>query len=96
MIIVGGKKFTKNELDLINKNILGRYERLKNLSIERLNIIYNLEFCFSCPSKYEEFGISPLEVMKSRCSVITTNLSSISEVVVEVAIKIDCIISKKN
>lgn len=51
--------------------------------------LYNLATVFVWPSLYEGFGIPPLEAMQSGCPVITSNTSSLPEVVGEGAITID-------
>lgn len=51
--------------------------------------LYNLATIFVWPSLYEGFGIPPLEAMQSGCPVITSNTSSLPEVVGEGAITID-------
>ncbi len=51
--------------------------------------LYNLASVFVYPSVYEGFGIPPLEAMKCGCPVVTSNISSLPEVVENAAIKID-------
>lgn len=47
---------------------------------------YNAATCLVFPSLYEGFGIPLLEAMKSGCPVITSNISSMPEVVEDAAI----------
>lgn len=56
---------------------------------ERLSEFYNSADLFLFPSYYEGFGLPPLEAMACGCPVVTTNCSSIPEVVGNAAIKID-------
>lgn len=51
-----------------------------------LAILYNLAHLFVYPSLYEGFGIPPLEAMKCGCPVITSNTSSLPEVVGDAAL----------
>lgn len=50
---------------------------------------YNAAECFVFPSLYEGFGIPLLEAMKSGCPVITSNISSMPEVVEDAAILVN-------
>jgi glycosyltransferase involved in cell wall biosynthesis len=54
-----------------------------------LAILYRLAMVFVFPSLYEGFGLPPLEAMASGTPVITSNVSSLPEVVGDAAILID-------
>ena len=54
-----------------------------------LAILYRLARVFVFPSLYEGFGLPPLEAMASGTPVITSNVSSLPEVVGEAAMLID-------
>jgi glycosyltransferase involved in cell wall biosynthesis len=54
-----------------------------------LAILYRLARVFVFPSLYEGFGLPPLEAMASGTPVITSNLSSLPEVVGDAAMLID-------
>ena len=54
-----------------------------------LPLIYNMAFCFLFPSYYEGFGIPPLEAMQSAIPTITSNNSSLPEVVGDGGILVD-------
>ena len=83
LVIVGGKGWKYSEI----------YDLVRNLNIEKeviftghvlnkeLPIIYNLADLFVFPSLYEGFGIPLLEAMACGCPVITSNISSMPEVV---------------
>lgn len=82
IVAFGGGTFTNKELELIKslgfqqnfvQNILGDDNTLASL--------YRNAICFIYPSKYEGFGIPPLEAMAAECPVVASNTSSIPEVV---------------
>lgn len=56
---------------------------------EHLPILYNACEAFVYPSLYEGFGLPPLEAMSCGAPVITSNLTSIPEVVKDAGILID-------
>ncbi|GMO69560.1 MAG: hypothetical protein Ta2A_17630 [Treponemataceae bacterium] len=55
-----------------------------------VNVIYSNALFFTFISKYEGFGTPPLEAMMAGTPVITSNNSSLPEVVGDAAITIDC------
>ena len=59
------------------------------LSVETLAILYRLADAFVFPSLYEGFGLPPLEAMASGTPVLTSNISSLPEVVGDAALLID-------
>ena len=56
---------------------------------ETLAVLYRLARVFVFPSLYEGFGLPPLEAMASGTPVITSNVSSLPEVVGDAAVLID-------
>jgi len=56
---------------------------------DTLAILYRLASVFVFPSLYEGFGLPPLEAMASGTPVITSNVSSLPEVVGQAALMID-------
>jgi glycosyltransferase involved in cell wall biosynthesis len=56
---------------------------------EDLPALYNLATVFVYPSIYEGFGLPPLEAMQCGCPVITSNVSSLPEIVGDAAIKVN-------
>ena len=56
---------------------------------EDLPIFYSFAQWFVFTSQYEGFGLPPLEAMQCGCPVITSNTSSLPEVVGDAGIMID-------
>ena len=56
---------------------------------ETLSILYRLASVFVFPSLYEGFGLPPLEAMACGTPVVTSNISSLPEIVGDAAILID-------
>jgi glycosyltransferase involved in cell wall biosynthesis len=56
---------------------------------QTLAVLYRLAAVFVFPSLYEGFGLPPLEAMASGAPVITSNVSSLPEVVGDAAVLID-------
>ncbi len=57
--------------------------------IETLAVLYRLADVFVFPSLYEGFGLPPLEAMASGAPVVTSNVSSLPEVVGDAALLVD-------
>ncbi len=56
---------------------------------DMLAVLYRLAGVFAFPSLYEGFGLPPLEAMASGTPVVTSNVSSLPEVVGDAAVLID-------
>jgi len=88
-IIAFGKKFKSHELKYISKlgisgnvlNMTGNDDLLVGLYKGAEMLVY--------PSKYEGFGLPPLEAMSNGCPVVCSNSSSIPEVVGNAAFLVD-------
>ncbi len=80
LVISGGGPLSKDEVELLEVCVPGRYRYAGFLSTESLNIEYNKSLCLLYPSLYEGFGIPVLEAMRAGCPVIATNSSSVPEV----------------
>jgi len=72
-----------NSLNLDNEVIFTEF-----ISEESLRAYYCSAECFVFPSLYEGFGFPPLEAMACGCPVISSDSSSLPEVVAEAAIKV--------
>jgi len=77
---VGGGGFTSSELSFLARELPGRVRHWGDVSVERLNELYNAALCLLYPSSYEGFGIPILEAMSAGCPVIAVRASSIPEV----------------
>jgi len=88
----GGEEvdFRKETLRTIgNLNLADEVIFTGHVSGEQLAAYYSNAKCFVFPSVYEGFGFPPIEAMSCGCPVITSNVSSLPEVVGEAAIQID-------
>lgn len=91
-LVIVGKKGWKSENIMQLIEDLGVKEDILftgYVKEKELAKLYNLASVFAYPSLYEGFGIPPLEAMKCGCPVITSNISSLPEVVDDAAILID-------
>src|SRR5688572_20744872 len=74
----------------VHRHDIHRYVRfLGFVPDETLAVLYRLASVFVFPSLYEGFGLPPLEAMASGTPVITSNVSSLPEVVGDGAILVD-------
>ena len=74
----------------VHQHQLHKYVRfLGYLPEETLAIMYRLAGLFVFPSLYEGFGLPPLEAMASGTPVVTSNVSSLPEVVDDAAVLVD-------
>ncbi|MEG2539419.1 MAG: glycosyltransferase family 1 protein, partial [Clostridium sp.] len=83
IVIIGPSKDEHQKLTELAKN-LGIEDRIQFTGYvphEDLPLFYNACETFIYPSLYEGFGLPPLEAMSCRCPVITSNISSIPEIV---------------
>ena len=90
IVAFGGGEFTSRELFEINELGFkdGFVQQLEG-SDEILASLYSNAICFVYPSLYEGFGLPPLEAMAAGCPVVSSNTSSIPEVVNKAAVYFD-------
>ena len=91
-LVIAGKKYAvyhkvlkEIEENNLNENVIFT----EFVSDEDLVLLYNAATVFVYPSLYEGFGFPPLEAMACGVPVITSNTSSLLEVVGDAAITID-------
>ena len=92
-LVLGGSVWTKYKKEL--NNILDKYDRTKVILTGYikdeglLRNYYSNALCFIFPSLYEGFGLPVLEAMACGCPVITSETTSLPEVIGDCGIKID-------
>ncbi len=91
LYIVGQKsslyKDMKEEKLLQNKIPKDRIKYFDNINDKEIIELYKNAQCFIFPSFYEGFGLPLLEAMSCGCPIVTSNTSSIPEVVEDAAFK---------
>ncbi|MFU0783664.1 MAG: Glycosyl transferase group 1 [Thermoanaerobacterium thermosaccharolyticum] len=90
IIIAGGKKEYQESLKKLSQE-MGLYSEIRFIdyvSQEDLPYLYSAAQCLVYPSLYEGFGLPPLEAMACGCPVITSNTSSLPEVVGDAGIMV--------
>lgn len=86
LIAFGGGDFTLAEKQLFTS--LGfdpQQVRQKSGTDQDLNSLYSQAAAFIYPSTYEGFGLPPLEAMAMQCPVVSSNASSMPEVIGDAA-----------
>lgn len=83
-LVLGGSVWKRFEKDL--NSILDKYDRSKveltgYIQEDNLRKYYSNALCFIFPSLYEGFGLPVLEAMQCGCPVITSDRSSLPEVI---------------
>jgi glycosyltransferase involved in cell wall biosynthesis len=91
LVIIGKKGWLYDEIfKKVNALNMDKYIIfLGYVPREDLPLLYNMAEVFVFPSLYEGFGIPPLEAMACGTPVVTSNISSLPEVVGDAAIKVD-------
>jgi len=91
LVLVGPKGWELNSLlkEIEGMNLQKRIVLTGFVSDEDLSIIYRLADVFVFPSLYEGFGYPPLEAMSCGTPVITSNTSSLKEVVGDGGLLVD-------
>jgi glycosyltransferase involved in cell wall biosynthesis len=82
VVAFGGEKFDREELDFIVACGL-RTEQVKHCegNDQTLGLLYRQARTFVYPSLYEGFGLPPIEAMAHDCPVVSSNTSSMPEVI---------------
>lgn len=90
-VLAGGvwEKFKKELTDTIGDFDQSKIEVLGYVKDEDLPKLYSNALMFIYPSLYEGFGLPVLEAMKCGCPVITSNVSSLPEVIGQAGIQIN-------
>jgi len=91
LILVGGQGWNNEQLKktIINLNLKEKVILPGFVKDEDLPYIYNGASVFIYPSLYEGFGLPPLEAMACGVPVISSNLSSLPEVIGRAGILVD-------
>ena len=85
-----GSRFNNDELFFLETNNLeSTIICISNANDDELTYLYQNAFVLLYPSLYEGFGLPPLEAMTCGCPVITSNTSSLPEVVSDAGITVD-------
>lgn len=88
LVITGGGGYIETPLDdlIARYDIAGRVRRLGLVPKGDLVGLYSAADAFVFPSRYEGFGIPPLEAMACGCPVISSRATSLAEVVGDAAL----------
>ena len=91
LVLAGGvwEKFKKELTNTIGDFDQSKIEVLGYVKDEELPRLYSNALMFIYPSLYEGFGLPVLEAMKCGCPVITSNVSSLPEVIGQAEIQIN-------
>ena len=91
MVLVGGiwQKFEKELQSAIGDFDKTKLDFLGYVEDEKLPELYSNAMMFVYPSLYEGFGLPVLEAMQCGCPVITSNTSSLPEVIGQAGIQIN-------
>ena len=91
LVLAGGvwEKFKKELVNTIGDFDQSKIEVLGYVKDEDLPKLYSNALMFIYPSLYEGFGLPVLEAMKCGCPVITSNVSSLPEVIGQAGIQIN-------
>ena len=91
LVLVGAKSFSFSEILATIKSLDLEHEIriLGHVPLEDLVLLYNAADLFVFPSLSEGFGIPPIEAMACGTPVVTSNVTSLPEVVGDAAVTVD-------
>jgi glycosyltransferase involved in cell wall biosynthesis len=91
LAIVGGAGWLLDEWGkmLAQRGLAGQVRTLGYVPQEDLPVLYSGASLMAYPSLYEGFGLPPLEAMGCGCPVLTSNVSSLPEVVGDAAVTVN-------
>lgn len=91
LLLVGGKEERIKELQIYAEqlNVAENIVFLQNIDFEDLPLLYQICDVFVFPSLYEGFGLPLVEAMASKVPVVTSNVSSMPEVVGNAGITVE-------
>lgn len=91
IVIAGQMGWYDKKLDMIlnSQDVRPHLIKLGYVPESELPLLYNAASLFVYPSLYEGFGLPPLEAMACGCPVITSNSSSLPEVVGDGGLVVD-------
>lgn len=91
LVIAGGSGWLNSDIYALVESLKleGSVRFLGYVAAADLPVLYNLATAFAYPSLYEGFGLPPLEAMACGVPVVTSNVSSLPEVVGDAALTVD-------
>jgi glycosyltransferase involved in cell wall biosynthesis len=90
IVAFGGGLFSSEEISRINAlGFQHGFVQHVGGSDELLASLYASALCFVYPSLYEGFGLPPLEAMAAKCPVLSSNTSSMPEVINQAGVYFD-------
>ena len=83
LVLAGRMGFGMDSPEIMAKRygIQGRVKFLGFIPAEDQVLLYNMATCLVYPSLYEGFGLPPIEAMACGCPVVSSNATSLQEVV---------------
>jgi glycosyltransferase involved in cell wall biosynthesis len=91
LVLTGGGGYSETRLDdlIARHGIAARIRRLGAVPQDELTALYGAADAFIFPSLYEGFGLPPLEAFACGCPVVSSNATSLAEVVGDAALTFD-------
>lgn len=89
LVLTGGVSWKSKNVHNLIESMRDRVIKLGYVPDEDMPMLYNLADLFVYPSLYEGFGLPLLEAMACGCPVISSNSSSLPEVVGDAGLMID-------